>query len=94
MVIDTSAITAILFGEAERPLFLDLIKKTESTFISAATVLECAIVLESRLGRPGSGELDDFLKQTGTEIIPVNLEQVELPELHGANMARGGIRPG
>lgn len=89
MVIDTSAIVAILFGEAERPAFLDLIKKPESIFVSAATVLECAIVLESRLGRPGSSELDDFLKQIGTEIIPVNLEQVEIARIAWSKYGKG-----
>ncbi|MGH9574270.1 MAG: type II toxin-antitoxin system VapC family toxin [Candidatus Acidiferrales bacterium] len=89
MVIDTSAIIAILFGEAERPLFLDLIKKAESTMISAATVLETAIVLEARLGQPGSRELDAFLRQTGTEIIPVDLEQIEIARIAWSKYGKG-----
>ncbi len=78
MVIDTSAIAAILFGEAERSLLLDFVKQAESVVISAATLLETAMVIESRLGQPGSRELDDLLKQIGIEIIPVDLEQIEI----------------
>ena len=45
--------------------------------ISAATVLEATIVLETRLGDSGGREFDLWLLKTGAEIVPVDAEQME-----------------
>ena len=48
MVIDSSALIAILLNEAQRERFLDLILEAESRLLSAATAVEAGIVLEYR----------------------------------------------
>jgi ribonuclease VapC len=48
MVIDTSAILAILQGEPERRLFLEAIEQSDSRRMSIANHVECSIVIESR----------------------------------------------
>jgi len=50
MVIDTSAIVAIAFNEPEAESFEHRIADTPVRLISAATVLEAAMVIETRLG--------------------------------------------
>ncbi len=53
MVIDTSAIVAIAFDEPEASSFEALIADDPIRLISAATVFEASMVLESRLGEQG-----------------------------------------
>ncbi|KAA1184441.1 type II toxin-antitoxin system VapC family toxin [Rhizobium tropici] len=57
MVIDTSAIVAIAFDEAEASSFESRIADDPVRLISAATIFETSMVLESRLGEPGGSEL-------------------------------------
>jgi ribonuclease VapC len=78
MVIDTSAIIAILLQEPEALVFADAIAKSQTRLISTATVLEATMVLESRLGELGRRELDLFLYATKAEIIAFDAEQLVL----------------
>ena len=50
MVIDTSAIVAIAQNESEAPAFELLITQSPRVLMSAAAMLETAIVIETRLG--------------------------------------------
>ena len=72
MVIDTSAIVAIAMNESEAEAFERRIADAAVRLISAATVLEAAMVLETRLGEPGGGELDLGLLRAGVEIVAVD----------------------
>ena len=76
MVIDTSAVAAILFAEAEAERFAAAIEADPMRLLSAATVLECSLVIESELGEEGGRELDLLLLRAGMEIIPFNAEQL------------------
>jgi ribonuclease VapC len=78
MVIDTSALAAIFFGEPERHRFLEAITLAERRLISAATVLETGIVLESRQGEAAGREFDLFAVRGKLELIPVDAEQIDL----------------
>ena len=60
MIIDTSAILAIFFEEPEADHFLSTITAASSRRISAATLPETTIVLESRSGSAAGHELDSF----------------------------------
>lgn len=77
MVIDTSAVAAIFFNEPERDRFLELIMAAEKCLISAATVVEIGIVLESRHGHAIAPELDLFLNKANIEVISVDQTQAE-----------------
>lgn len=58
MVIDTSAVVAILFGEPEAMRFAEAIEQDAVRLMRAASVLEAGLVVESELGRgrrPGDG---------------------------------------
>lgn len=78
MVIDTSAIVAIAFDEPEAAAFELRIADDPIRLISAATVLEAAMVIETRLGAPGGSELDLWLHKAGVEIVAVDAEQSDL----------------
>jgi ribonuclease VapC len=77
MVIDTSAIVAIALNEPEAPSFEQRIADDPVRLISAATVLEAAMVIEARLGEPGGSELDLWLHKAGIEIVAVEPEHAD-----------------
>jgi ribonuclease VapC len=77
MVIDTSAIVAIALNEPEAGTFEQRIAESPVRLISAATVLEAAMVIETRLGEPGGVELDLWLLKAGVEIVAVDAEQAD-----------------
>jgi ribonuclease VapC len=78
MVIDTSALAAIFFGEPERKALLDAITAAESRLVSAATVLETGIVLEARQGEAAGREFDLFVVRANLQIVPVDADQADL----------------
>lgn len=74
MVIDTSALMAILADEPERETFVNALEQADVRTISAATFVEISIVLEARHGAEGVRQLDLFLDRAGIEIVPVSEE--------------------
>ncbi len=78
MILDTSALFAILGDEPERRSFNEAIEAAESRRMSVATFVEISIVLEARYGAEGSRELDLFLERAAIELVPVDLEQARL----------------
>lgn len=76
MVIDTSAVAAILFGEPDAEAIAARIAADPVRLISAATALECGIVIESEYGEEGARELDLLLLRCAIEVIPFNAEQL------------------
>jgi ribonuclease VapC len=89
MVIDTSAILAILLFEPDRESFTNAMLEAETRAISAANVLESGIVLESRRGETAGREFDLFLNQAGFDVIPVDAEQVEIARLAWRRYGKG-----
>ena len=58
MVLETSAVLAVLLDEPEAPPFATAIEADPVRLLSAASLLETAIVIESRYGEAGGRELD------------------------------------
>lgn len=81
MVIDSSAFLAIFLAEVERDDFLRAIVQTPNKSVSAATVLETAIVLEARKGEAAGKELDLFIQDAGIRIVPVDITHLRLARL-------------
>ena len=77
MVIDTSALLAILFNEPEAEHFEAALDADPTRLMSAASLLETAIVVEARLGEAGGRELDLLLHQAQIVIVPFTAEQAE-----------------
>ncbi len=78
MVIDTSAMVAILFDEPERARFNQLIAAAAVRLMSAATRVEATLVIEGRKGDPGRADLELFLGEAAIEIVAVTPEQAQL----------------
>lgn len=78
MVIDTSALVAILFDEPEREELVEVIAQARRRIISATTLVEASLVVEARGGEPAGRELDLFLHRAGVGVIAVDQEQSSL----------------
>ncbi len=89
VVIDTSALLAILLGEPERGKFLQLLSESETRLLSAANALETAIVVESRRGEAAGRELDLFLHRTKVEIVAVDAEQFSMARFAWRKFGKG-----
>jgi len=78
MVIDTSAIVAIALNEPDASEIEVQIADDPVRLISAATVLEATMVIETRLGDAGGREFDLWLLKISAEIVPVDAEQTDM----------------
>jgi ribonuclease VapC len=78
MVVDTSALMAVLFGEPEAETVARLLADDPKIMISAFNALESAIVIEAKKGEAGGRELDLLLHRARIDIIPFTADQVEL----------------
>lgn len=78
MVLDSSAVVAILFDEPERRLFTAAIERDPRRLISAANLLEAAVIVESRRGEAAGRELDLLLHRAAVEVVAVDSEQVQV----------------
>ena len=94
MVIDTSALVAILQGEPERRSFLEAIEAADTTRMSVASFVESSIVIESRYGAEGLRDLDRFISRAGIELITVDAEQGQLARSAFSRFGEGRHRAG
>jgi ribonuclease VapC len=78
MIIDTSAIVAILFNEDDAQIYARAITRADSCRISAATFVETAIVVEAQTRNNGGRQLDAFIRRAGIAIEPVTEEQAHI----------------
>jgi len=78
MVIDTSVLIAILFGEPEALPFTRSIADASRKLMGALNALETGIVVEARKGEPGGRELDLLMHRAQIEIVAMNADQAEL----------------
>ena len=76
MIIDSSAICAIMFREPEARRFAEAIEDADVCRMSAGSLLETSMVVEGRVGSPGGDELDAFIERHTIEIVPVTPEHV------------------
>jgi ribonuclease VapC len=77
MVIDTSAIIAVLLNEAGAAHIAQAIEASSQRLLSAANLLEASIVIESRKGEAGGRELDLLIYRAAIEIVAVDQDQAE-----------------
>ena len=78
MVIDTSAILAILLGESEAEEFATKIAAQGHCLVSSFSLLEAGIVIEARKGESGGCELDLLIARSGIECVDLTAEHAEL----------------
>ena len=78
IVVDTSALIAILLDEPERRTLIDVIVDYGDPCVSAATYLEASMVMEAYSGIHGGRDIDDLIEDVGIRIIPVDQAQARI----------------
>lgn len=75
MVIDTSALIAILQDEPERAEFNRAIEAAERRALSVVSFVEASMVIETRYGADGVRDLDLLIAKAGIELVAVDTNQ-------------------
>ena len=78
MVIDTSALVAILQDEPERRVFNEAIESAETRSISTASFVETSMIIESRYGPDGTRALELFISKSQISFVSVDTDQAYL----------------
>ncbi len=76
MVFDSSALLALLLNQPEAEDLRLAVEEDATRLVSAATLLETAIVIEAMKGESGGRELDLLIHKAGVEVVPVDADQV------------------
>jgi ribonuclease VapC len=92
MVIDTSALVAMLSDEPEAEQFEAAVEADHVRMMSTASYLETAIVIESRFGEPGGRELDLWLHRAAVDLVAVHPEQADTARVAYRKYGKGRHR--
>jgi len=91
MVIDSSAVVAILKDEPEAQSFIRAIANSQLRLMSAGNLLEAGIVLDNLPVRGADRRLDRFVRRAGIVIEPVTEAQVAIARQAYAVFGRGNF---
>jgi ribonuclease VapC len=93
MVIDSSALVALLLGEPEADEFTRAIALAPARRVSAASYLETGIVMSTRAGSTAREILRRLVDELSLEIVPVSQDQAELALAAYQRFGRGSGHP-
>ena len=94
MIVDTSALIALLKEESDAPRFLRaLTMSTQPKRMSAANYLEAAIVVDANRNPLLSRQLDDLIVQTQIVVEPVTREDAEIARAAYRDFGKGSGHP-
>jgi ribonuclease VapC len=89
MVVDSSALVAILRKEPEAVRFTRAILRDSVRLISAANLLEAGIVIDNQAGLSAGRRLDAFVERAGIGIEPVTEQQIRIARQAYVDFGRG-----
>lgn len=89
MILDTSALLAILFDESDAETYARAIVAAEVPRISAANFVEAAIVIEAQTKNTSSRQLDALMRRAGIAIEPVTEEQAHIARQAYTDFGKG-----
>ena len=93
MILDTSAIIAILRNEPDASRFTEAIQAGETRIVSAATYLEAAIIVDSNRDPVLSRRLDELIEQANVSIESVTEAQARIARDAYRDFGRGSGHP-
>lgn len=93
MILDSSAILAILFAEPDAAIYAAAIERAPTRRLSAATWLESAIRIDMAESPVASMDFDAFVREARVSIEPVDEEQVRLARAAYRAYGRGSGHP-
>ena len=93
MIVDSSALIAILQQEADAEILFKTLRGGAPAFMSAAAFLETAIVVDAKRDPAATNELDRFLDRVSIKIMPVDEEQARIARQAYRDFGRGSGHP-
>ena len=94
MILDTSALVAILYREPEAEAFAQAIHDADASRVSVASYVELSMVVENQLGPEGMRQAEAFLRRAGITLEPVTIEQGELARQAFLDFGKGRHKAG
>lgn len=93
MILDSSALIAILRNEAEAPVFAQAIAMASHCRISAANFLEAAIIIDGSRDPVASRRFDDLMREARIVVEPVSEVQARIAREAYRDFGRGSGHP-
>ncbi len=93
MIVDTSAVMAVLLEEPDAKTYLRILLDTDHVRMSAVTAVEAALVAFKRAGHLGEPKLDAILDECHIEIVPFDLHQLMHARAALRTYSKGRSRP-
>jgi len=78
MVVDSSALLAVLFGEEDSASFIEALATGERKYISSLNFFEAAVVVEARKGENGAKAFSSLTANAELEVLPFDAGQAEI----------------
>jgi ribonuclease VapC len=94
MILDTSALVAILYREPEAAAFAQAIHDADICRMSVANYVELAMVVESQLGPEGMLQAQAFFRRAAIAVEPVTIEHGELARQAFLDFGKGRHKAG
>lgn len=98
VVLDTSALTAILLAEADAATYITAISQVPERLLSSATWLELSVVILAKRGDEGLRELDLIVVRGEIQVVPFTQEQAQLARdayrVYGRGRHQAGLNYG
>ncbi|OCC03169.1 ribonuclease [Labrys sp. WJW] len=94
MILDTSAVVAILYREPEAAAYAQRIHDADICRISVANYVELSMVIENQLGSEGMRQAEAFFRRAGIVVEPVTLDQGELARQAFLDFGKGRHKAG
>jgi ribonuclease VapC len=89
MIVDSSAVLAILFNEVDAEIYARALSSAERCRISAVNFVEASVVVDSQTKADGSRQFDAFFRRAAIAIEPVTEEQAHLARQAYADFGKG-----
>ena len=89
MIVDTSAVLAILFAESDAELYARALTQAGSCRMSAATFVEAVVVIDAQTKDRGRRQFDAFIRRAAIAIEPVTEEQANIARQAYADFGKG-----
>jgi ribonuclease VapC len=93
IVVDTSAIVAIAFGEPERDAFVQAIERADKALISTVSAVEARMVVHGRRGQRAVALVDDLLRLPVFELVAPGAAEMDAAYSAFVVFGRGSGHP-
>lgn len=94
MILDSSAVVAILRAEPEAAVMAQAVDQAEPCCISAVSYVEAAIVIDSSRDPIATRRFDDFFRESAIVVEPVTAQQAQIARQAYRDFGKGRHRAG